>query len=284
MDASSGRSLLRFFLALLLLGAGSGAAPARDAGDCPPIEGIDGVLGKGRVLLLGEIHGTAEGPAFVEAVACHAVAAGLPVVVALELPRDEQEAVSGFLASEGGEAARGAVRALPFWAKEYQDGRSSRAMLDLLDGLRSRRGNGGHLGVLLFDRPGDFSTRDRAMGERIVEAAKAHPQAFLVSLSGNLHSRTDEGSGRMGATIEKALGPDRVRSLKMSHTGGTAWICEATAGCGPLRLGGRGEGEDWRILMDLEAGGPGHDGTFHVGSISASPPARGAPAGPGGGI
>lgn len=269
-------------LALAILLSAGCAAPGTASASCPSIDGLDEVLGRGRVVLLGEIHGTAEVPAFVQAMACRAVARDLSVVVALELPRDEQEAISAFMGSEGGAAGLEAIRSLPFWARESQDGRTSRAMLDLLEGLRDLRQRGGHAGVLLIDRPGEFSARDRAMAERLAAAAKAHPEALLVALTGNLHSRTDEGSGRMGELVEEALGPGRVLSLNMVHSGGTSWICEATAGCGPMKLKGKDEvesdGKGWRITLEPESAGPGHDGTFHVGSITASPPARGASA------
>jgi len=91
--------------ALILLTVAVGAGPPlRAEGEpapggsatvaaCPAIDGIEQVIGKGKVVLLGEIHGTAEAPAFTGDVDCHALRAGLAVTVALELPRAEQEAI-----------------------------------------------------------------------------------------------------------------------------------------------------------------------------------------------
>ena len=42
------------------------------AASCEPIEGIQALLKPGRVLLLGELHGTVESPEFTREVACHA--------------------------------------------------------------------------------------------------------------------------------------------------------------------------------------------------------------------
>lgn len=259
--------------ALRAEGEPSAAEPATAAA-CPAIEGIQKVLGRGKVVLLGEIHGTAESPAVAGAVACHALRAGLTAVMALELPREEQDAIDGFMASDGSEDARAAVRALPFWAKEYQDGRTSLAMLELLESLRARRQVGERVSVLLIDNPAAGGRRDGEMADRILQVAMAEPERFIVSLTGNIHIWTGRGSARMGDHLLRALGDDRVVSLGLTHSGGTAWICEATAGCGPLGLRGQGEGEARRITLDADSGGDHFTGSFHVGAITASPPAR----------
>ena len=50
---------------------------------CPPIEGLEPLLAPGKILLLGELHGTEESPAFALDVACHAANTGLEVIVGL---------------------------------------------------------------------------------------------------------------------------------------------------------------------------------------------------------
>ena len=71
------------------------ATALADAPDpaCAPADGLDPLLAPGRAILLGEIHGTNEAPDFTDTIACHALAAGLEVIVALELPEVEEAAV-----------------------------------------------------------------------------------------------------------------------------------------------------------------------------------------------
>ena len=67
---------MRWFVAMVM-----GVSVPSMAADCPTIGGIDAVIRAGTVLMLGELYGTAESPAFVLDVACHATDADLPIVV-----------------------------------------------------------------------------------------------------------------------------------------------------------------------------------------------------------
>ena len=80
--------------------------PAAVAAPCEPIEGLEPLLKPGRILMLGELHGTEESPAFILDVACNAAAKKLPVVVGLELRSDLQGSVDTFLASKGSDSDR----------------------------------------------------------------------------------------------------------------------------------------------------------------------------------
>src|ERR1051326_1106924 len=115
-------------LALLLLA--SGVLPAAA---CDPVDGLGPLLEPGSVLLLGEMHGTEESPAFVDRAACLAHKAGQPVTVALEIPVQEEPLISAYLSSQGGEKDRAALLRGSFWADPYQDGRRSKAMLGLIE-------------------------------------------------------------------------------------------------------------------------------------------------------
>lgn len=84
----------------------------------------------GRVLLIGEVHGTNEHPALVGSITAAAVAQLCPVTVALDLPAGEQTRIDTFLDSDGTPADRAALTAGPFWNRPtaFADGRSSRAI------------------------------------------------------------------------------------------------------------------------------------------------------------
>jgi len=113
------------------------AAPAPPA--CPPIEGLAPLLAAGHGLLLGEMYGTVESPAFLANVVCLAIQAGRPVTVALEIPFQEEARITAYLGSAGAAADRKALLGGPFWQDAYQDGRRSEAMLALLESLRRLR-------------------------------------------------------------------------------------------------------------------------------------------------
>lgn len=267
-------------LPALTFGAAAGAAPP--AGDCPAVPGLDALLQPGTVLLLGEIHGTAQAPAFVATVVCHALARELPVTVGLEIPLGEQERLQAFLASDGGRAARAALLAGPLWQAEVQYGVSSRAVLELLDTLRAHRTAGARLEVLAYDPgPGPAQQRDRAMAGNLAAVLGAQPQRFAVVLSGNLHNRLTVGTPfdremkPMGHLLRQRLDGRRVVSLDMAHQGGTAWICTGSqaADCGVQRISGAAERTSGVELYETEDGTAPFSGRYFTGPVTASPPA-----------
>jgi hypothetical protein len=103
------------------------------------------------LLLVGEVHGTNEAPALIGDLACASATSGSPVVVALEIPIEEQTSLDNFLASKGSDADQAALLASQFWTRQPQDGRSSAAMLKLLHRLRSLRVEGTRISVLAVD-------------------------------------------------------------------------------------------------------------------------------------
>src|ERR1700690_4471458 len=82
---------------------------------CPePIPVADLIVKPGATVVFGEIHGTREIPVAFGAIVCHA-AAQAPLIVGLEMSRDEQPRLDRYLASDGGRAAREDLLAGPHW-------------------------------------------------------------------------------------------------------------------------------------------------------------------------
>jgi hypothetical protein len=269
------------WLALALLAGCATPAPRAAAPppiDCgPPIAGLDDLLARSRFLVFGEIHGTAEVPAFFARAVCRAGAGGEAITVGVEIPSDEQGRIDGFV---GGAADRDALLAAPFWQRDYQDGRSSRAMLALLTRVRELRAAGLAVRVIAFD-PAPMRAdvpRDTAMAEALLAARAAAPRDRFLVLTGSLHARTDVGAPWdpgivfMGHVI--ARGEPGLLTLDNAYTGGTAWVCISAAAseCGAQPLGGRGDGAASGIRLDPALGS--WHGQFAVGAVSASPPAR----------
>lgn len=286
---------LALAVALAVAGCASDPAPttapatgaeitAGTALDCPPIEGVEPLLDPGRVVMLGEMHGTAESPAFVGDLVCQALDAGRTVTVALEIPLQESERIEPFLDSAGGEADTTALLASDYWQGAYQDGRRSRAKLALLERLRSLRHRGLPVDAVLLDdlTATDGSTRDRRLGERLLEAAEKNPGGVVVSLTGNLHNRTVRGlpwdpeHEPMGYLVAEELASERIAALNVLSAGGTGWFCTGSTPetCGAQEIGGGGE-PDAGPAVELypEADDLGYHGVYEVGRLTASPPA-----------
>jgi hypothetical protein len=239
---------------------------------CPtPAAGAEVLIRPGAITLLGEIHGTAEIPSFVGAIACEATQ-GHPVLIGLEIPEEMNQAFAVYLASEGSDLDRGALLAHRFWTLE--DGRASQAMLGLLETLRRLSRDGKAVEVFGFD--GSFSNgeaRDVGMAANIVERlmSSGTEDAVVLILTGNLHARTADERW-MGWHVSREF--PWLTSLNTAYSGGTAWVC-TSEGCGPRSLTGRNRGDSVFVERSSEPDGNGYHGTFYVGPVSASPPAMG---------
>ncbi|MEZ5332585.1 MAG: hypothetical protein R2991_11155 [Thermoanaerobaculia bacterium] len=267
----------RFLIAL----APALVVPLTARGDCAGVPGADALLVPGRVVMLGEMHGTQESPAFVADLVCRAVEEGLAVRVGLEIAVEERPALAAFLDSAGSEADREALLSTPFWTRPYQDGRSSRAMAALLASLRALRAAGGAVTVFPFSHENAGAGRDAAMARTIAEAVDRDEKALTLTLSGNLHSRTgpgspwDPGFEPMGYLLARERPDLDLVSLDVRYAGGEAWICTGAevSSCGARPLGGTlAESATCAVALAPEAA-EGHDGSYCVGTLHASPPA-----------
>ena len=247
-------------------------------GTCAGVAGVDQLLAPGVVVLVGEVHGTAQSPSFVSALACNAMGAGFPVTVALEIPVDEAPRVDAFLASGGSEADRASLVAGPFWAPGVADGRSSVAMVDLLDDVRVAGAAGMSIDLTLLDPAG--GDRDAAMAASVAAAAAANPDGIVIALTGNAHTRVqpdpagDPAVVPMGQQVTGLLGADRVIALDVTFSSGSAWTC--TDVCGETALDGSGPADPgFALSLHLDDASSGFHGEYSVGPITASPPAGG---------
>ena len=219
-------------------------APAASAQlRCEPIPGATELMVPGRVLLLGELHGTTEAPAFVGSLSCNVLAAGLDLVVGLELSSTAQSSVDRFLESAGTPKDGERLLSDSLWQRDYQDGRTSRAMFELIECLRKLRHAGRPVSVVLFDDSGTGGgqQRERSMAANLAASVEARPRAMHVILTGNLHSRVFPGSSRnreyepMGYLLKESLASDKLISLNVGHDEGTAWVCNPDCGAAGLR-------------------------------------------------
>jgi hypothetical protein len=242
----------------------------------------------GSVVLFGETHGTQELPAFFGEAVCTTASSGLPVEVGIELPSADQGALDAFLASPGGRADVEALIATPFWTRDTQDGRSSQAMLALLERVRQLRAAGLTIHAFSFDLSANGAEHEQGMAENIASHTKAHPEALAMVLVGEVHSWKEKGAPwdpkflPMGWYVREA--GIRVRSLGRSTPAGTQWSClgksmadlKCEASTTPARNpspSGRATG----IEILPEPSKEGFDGLFVTPSITSSPPAVSPP-------
>ena len=274
-----------FLLSVLLcLVAAPCSASGYIAPTCTPISGLSRVLHAPGVFV-GDMHGTVQSPAFVKALICHVLKSGRAVMLALEYPSDQQHFLHSFLHSHSTDPAR-ALLASPFWRRPTQDGRTSRAMLQLLNWIRGRIAEGAAVRVVAFgwEPPrgvtgtARFNARDGRMASQLrAELAGLTPGAFPIIFTGNVHARKTKGLPFINAPPDaanaKPLGY-RLRDLpylhlNIIHDGGSIWACYGT--CGLHQFGTPGPAVS--AFSIRPSSDPAYDFDYFVGPISASPPA-----------
>jgi len=245
---------------------------------CEPIDGLAPLLKPGSVLLLGEIHGSAESPAFVSRAVCVGLEAGHSITVALEIPETEGARIRRYLSSSGDENARSAVLAGEFWTNPFQDGRRSQAMLDLIAHIGAWQRQGKAVRLVLLDAndsTSDGRGRDQVMADNLQSAYEAWPEDIFIALTGNLHSRImlTAQDRSMGSLFARAEPSARVIALDVAYSDGTTWSCSSgdASSCGAHAT--RGSGDDHGVRIVMRSTGDGFQGVYNVGRLTASPPA-----------
>ena len=222
------------------------------------------------LLLAGEVHGTSEAPALIGDLACARAKSENAVVVALEVPIEEQARLDRFLTSDGADADQAALLKGRFWTRQPQDGRSSTAMLKLLHRLRTLRAEGARISVLAVD-DGMAGSRDAGMAMRI---RAAHSEdTTVIALLGNVHASREKG--RRGAPDYEPAGyllSDRnPHSVYVRGPAGTAWVCVPE--CGVTSIPNNRFVGDKKGYMQANGIMPGYDGLYGASSTTASLPA-----------
>ncbi|RKI50854.1 hypothetical protein D7Y27_01090 [Corallococcus sp. AB004] len=247
------------------------------------ILGLKKLAKAGGVMLLGELHGTQEVPRFIAQSVCQLVTSGMPVTVGLELPVENEDRISAFLQSQGGDVDWLKLMEAPFWRSPYPDGRGSEAVANMLEQLRQLRARGLDVAVFVYDHPKlSGQQREDALTKTVLAQVKAKPERFHLVMSGNIHPRTAKGLPwdkqyqPMGYLLKDQV--EDVTALDMAYDSGTAWICAANKqtsklDCGVKEAKGKDNGDRFFMHTWNSTNKEGYHGVFYVGHVTASEPA-----------
>ncbi len=239
--------------------------------DIQKTEGFEKIITDNRVIAIGEMHGATEVPQLVLNLARAAHARDSNLTVALEISSDFQDDIDAFMIN--GQTER--LKSVGHF--QYPDGRSSLAMVELLEGLRQLQG----IRVACFDvewGKTSTGTRDSTMGVNLHHLY--HGQQMII-LTGNLHAVLDLEYMRPGYKsalyhFKEISGlTNEILALNTYFGGGTIWNCRRE-GCGEYPAGKVTVLENNElanfIRYDQSQIVKGFNGFVFFEQISASPP------------
>ncbi len=253
------------------------AAAALAATPCSPPAGHEVLwTPEHRFVIVGEIHGTAEAPAAFAQLICAASEQG-PVTVALELPTAMQAQLDAFLAASDAGTAAEALSPTIFGDLSKADGRTSLAMVEMMQSIRRLRAEGSDVTIRAFQpsnpRPAAFDQNyyELDMASALVAAAAQRPEARVLVLVGNIHASKTRFE-RFDLMPAAAHLPRRETvSLNVAQQGGQSWSCQAD-GCRAYDSIARYDAGARGVIMG-PVGEGAWDGVLAVGPVTASPPA-----------
>lgn len=271
--------------------------------NCPDINGVDEVLSLDSpdIIVIGETHGMTAPPAFVSALTCHSLKAGLSTTLALELS-DDNGRLAGYLESDGGGQAEDKLFEDPLWTTGFTDGRSSEAMLSLIDQARIWSSpdldfqafwfTGGHFDFESLETQNEIAAAwENHLANGILDASKGRDKTIV--LVGNVHAmrgRVGFGELKYDSMMEH-LPEGRALTFNTITTPGSSWNCtgqpticgESPSGSAlksahPFAQGGfkiiKSETMSDNLKAGFRFGIDEYDGVAFAGQAKASPPAN----------
>ena len=270
-------------VATLTLALLQGTAHASPTDTCDPIDGVAQVLGAPGVFI-GDMHGSVESPAFLSALACHAVKSGRPLVVAMEYDAKDQAVLDRFLLTADETEATGVLTGTPHWT-ENRDGRASAAMRDALLEVHRLARAGNQVKLVAYDLWGATSAeRDRKSADLIRRMhEKKDGAAYWIVFGGNVHARKTKGlpfhNAPAGSDDYEPLGylirDWGLKHLDADYRGGAGWACTGPSpgDCKAIDFGpGCTADCPANQTIRLQSNNPAYDGVYDVGRLTVSGP------------
>ncbi|MED5595505.1 hypothetical protein [Janthinobacterium sp. P210006] len=187
-------------------------------------------------IFVGEIHGTVHSPRIFYYLVESLSMQKRNIAVALEIPKSEEVILNNFIHVNEKEARniRESMLEREFWkpASGIYDGRSSIAMLDLIDSLRSLSLlEDVDIKILCFS-----DATEEKMANNLISKLAEHPGYRLLVLTGNIHAMYNNPFDKLNKTIPSYFPKDKTFSIDIRANSGSAWICQSRNQCGIVQI------------------------------------------------
>jgi len=229
------------------------------------------LLTPGNILLFGEMHGTKQMPEHFYDVICTASESDTQVNIGIEVPFELTKDIQKFINTSNHSDIDLEFLKHTFWSGEYQDGRASQAMFELMHKIRILNLTNNNIQIFTFDH-NTPNKRDKLMASTFI--SNINTNKLTLALSGNIHSRTvhgrpwDKEEKNMGAFIKENY--INTHSIYFSYSSGDAWVCMPN--CGVHSLGEKQTNVSKNFTKN--EGAKHHMWNWTIGNVEASIPEK----------
>lgn len=233
------------------------------------------------LVLIGEVHGTKQIPVLLSKLVQSIAEQGKSISLGLEVLDELSPHFDDFIDTDCSDHSTSGFLELEWWNPRKQDGRRSRAFLDLLVNLRILKNRyPGKIHVYFYNAfSREYSEREALMANNVYEEVQSSKADVNVVLSGRIHTGTKKGlpydlhTKSMGEHLVSML--PTTKSVLLTYSGGKRWAC-STDYCGAssvpaMLVSNKSSVNQIGVLMDENLR---HDFFWHIGVVDASPPAN----------
>jgi len=199
---------------------------------CEEKVAIPPVFDAAQVIFFGEIHGTQESPKLVTDVLCDLLTKGHTVLLGVEIPSNEQARLDTYMHGNGTKDELEKMLNSPFWTSNRHDGRSSQAVLSLIEMSRVLAKATTRLRVIAFAPYQQEANFDESMANVVQASINKNSREKILILTGNYHA-----SRSVGTLWDPSFKPMayyfknfNTVSIRIEHRRGSAWNCVPTCG------------------------------------------------------
>ncbi len=186
-------------------------------------------------ILVGELHGNEESPAFTAALTCRLAQNGLKVLLAVEAPDNVELPINehnGVLRFTGENDAISE----DYWYLAQPFGRTTPAMVKLIQSVNE------FAPVTFVDEPWPWKgkpvgNRDKWMAEKIKAEWDTGQFDRIIFHGGNYHTRFASREDKSSPAIPDYLPPEDTVTINISSASGQSWTCRGLDDCGPHETG-----------------------------------------------
>ncbi|WP_438728200.1 hypothetical protein ACR9YC_12625 [Parasphingorhabdus sp. DH2-15] len=279
---------------------------------CSPLQGWEDIatVSSDKILVFGETHGTSESPKAVEEYICALLERDETVLLAIEFSATTNNGFQTAWRKPHAQFREALFDNVASWSNR-DDGVASEAMLNMLVRLHKFKSEGSDINIVAFNgtRNAEQTSKfqhllaqgphEAAQAENIYVASIARPYNRVIVLVGSLHAQKaqENWDGAIFDPMAARLAQyTPALTLIQANHAGEHWSCRLTPEalenhsldhnnltdddiiCGPNTSKANTYGQK-SVTMGLwhaddDTAPKGFDGYFHIGAITASPPAK----------